>query len=102
MLFRSPMRVMLSPLNRHPHFSNSLSEARGKPWKNPNYRGEMRNIVYEDLNLPVTYEYCYGRIIELYAHPGIEMKHLEFFGRKLREFYERFGRQTPRNLWNFN
>jgi hypothetical protein len=39
----------------------------------------MRDVDYQDLDLPVSYQYCYGRVVELYAHPGITAAQLETF-----------------------
>ena len=43
----------------------------------------MRNISYKDLDFPVSYEFCYGRVVELYTHPGITAEQLEHFAADL-------------------
>jgi dTDP-4-amino-4,6-dideoxygalactose transaminase len=74
-----PIRKVFPPLNRHPHFNPSRTPARGLPWQHPSYNGSMRNVSYKDLHLPVSYEFCYGRVVELYTHPGITAAQLETF-----------------------
>jgi perosamine synthetase len=74
-----PIRKVFPPLNRHPHFNPSRTPARGLPWQHPSYHGTMRDVDYQDLDLPVSYQYCYGRVVELYAHPGITAAQLETF-----------------------
>jgi hypothetical protein len=74
-----PIRKVFPPLNRHPHFNPSRAPARGLPWQHPNYNGSMRNVSYKDLDFPVSYEFCYGRVVELYTHPGITAEQLDLF-----------------------
>jgi len=80
-----PMRKAFPPLNRHPHFNPVTTPARGLPWEHPSYRGSMRGISYKDLQLPVSYEYCYGRVVELYTHPGITAEQLDLFASDLQD-----------------
>jgi len=80
-----PMRKAFPPLNRHPHFNPTVPPARGLPWEHPSYRGFMRGVSYKDLHLPVSYEYCYGRVVELYTHPGITAEQLDLFASDLAE-----------------
>jgi len=80
-----PMRKAFPPLNRHPHFNPTVPPARGLPWEHPSYRGSMRGVSYKDLHLPVSYEYCYGRVVELYTHPGITAEQLDLFASDLAE-----------------
>ena len=95
-----PMRKAFEPLNRHPHFNSIIPPARGFPWLHPNYKGEMKNIKYADLDLPVAYEYCYGRVLELYAHPGITQRQLDIFAEHLVIGYDRFAAGTFRSSWS--
>lgn len=78
-----PIRKVFPPLNRHPHFNPLTPPARGLPWQHPSYSGAMRNVSYKDLDFPVSYEFCYGRVVELYAHPGITAEQLEHFAADL-------------------
>jgi len=78
-----PMRKAFPPLNRHPHFNPETPPARGLPWEHPSYTGNMRGISYRDLQLPVSYEFCYGRVVELYTHPGITATQLDLFAEDL-------------------
>jgi hypothetical protein len=39
----------------------------------------MEHGNYADLSLPVSYEYCYGRVLELYTHPGVTEEQLDKF-----------------------
>jgi perosamine synthetase len=71
-----PVRKLGGPLNRHPHFAKTMEPARGYPWLHSNYTGYMRDHSYHDLDLPNAYKFTDGRLIELYAHPGTEEKHL--------------------------
>jgi len=80
-----PMRKAFPPLNRHPHFNPTVPPARGLPWEHPSYKGSMRGVSYKDLHLPVSYEYCYGRVVELYTHPGITAEQLDLFASDLAE-----------------
>ncbi|MFM8993741.1 MAG: DegT/DnrJ/EryC1/StrS family aminotransferase [Actinomycetota bacterium] len=80
-----PMRKAFPPLNRHPHFNPTVPPARGLPWEHLSYRGSMRGVSYKDLHLPVSYEYCYGRVVELYTHPGITAEQLDLFASDLAE-----------------
>jgi perosamine synthetase len=74
-----PIRKVFPPLNRHPHFNPSRTPARGLPWQHPNYDGSMRNVSYKDLDFPISYKFCYGRVVELYTHPGITAEQLDLF-----------------------
>lgn len=74
-----PIRKVFAPLNRHPHFNPRTPPARGIPWQHPDYAGKMRDVDYSLLDLPVTYAYCQGRVLELYTHPGITQEHLDQF-----------------------
>jgi len=74
-----PMRKAFPPLNRHPHFNPTTPPARGLPWEHPSYTGSMRGVHYKNLELPVAYEFCYGRVVELYTHPGITAEQLDLF-----------------------
>jgi hypothetical protein len=78
-----PMRKAFPPLNRHPHFNPETPPARGLPWEHPSYVGNMRGVSYKDLHLPVSYEFCYGRVVELYTHPGITATQLDLFAEDL-------------------
>lgn len=78
-----PIRKVFPPLNRHPHFNPLTPPARGLPWQHPSYSGAMRNVSYKDLDFPVSYEFCYGRVVELYTHPGITAEQLEHFAADL-------------------
>jgi perosamine synthetase len=78
-----PIRRVFPPLNRHPHFNPKTPPARGLPWEHPAYRGTMRSKSYEELDLPITYKYCYGRVLELYTHPGITSLQLDNFAADL-------------------
>lgn len=84
-----PIRKVFAPLNRHPHFNLADTPPRGYPWKSINYEGAMKDGNYSDLDLPVAYEYCYGRVLELYTHPGITAQHLEFFVTVATKSYQR-------------
>ena len=77
--FGIPLRKIWEPLNRHSHFNLPSRPARGNPWETQNYNGVMRQGNYASLDLPVTYEYCYGKILELTAHPGINAQQLDSF-----------------------
>ena len=74
-----PIRRVFPPLNRHPHFNPEIPPARGLPWEHPSYTGSMRGVQYKELELPVAYKYCYGRVLELYTHPGITSSQLDQF-----------------------
>jgi len=74
-----PIRKVFEPLNRHPHFTNPGVPARGYPWLSHSYQGFMEHGNYADLSLPVSYEYCYGRVLELYTHPGVTEEQLDKF-----------------------
>jgi perosamine synthetase len=78
-----PIRKVFPPLNRHAHFNPTTPPARGLPWQHPSYDGAMRNVEYRNLDLPMSYEYCYGRVVELYTHPGIRAAQLEIFAADL-------------------
>ena len=93
------MRMVFSPLNRHPHFSSNLKVSRGLPWNHPLYQGSMRDVEYANLDLPVAYEFCYGRILELYAHPGITTEHLDAFAEVLVSLYQGLAGYGTRKNW---
>ena len=94
-----PMRSAFPPLNRHPHFVTRAEPARGYPWRDPTYDGLMTGKEYEDLDLPMTYEYCYGRILEVYAHPSISHMQLHAFVETSREVYLKVASGEPRAAW---
>ena len=97
-----PMRKAFEPLNRHPHFAIPDEPPRGYPWMSPTYDGQMKGVSYHDLNFPVAYEYCYGRILELYAHPGISHSELDKFVERSRELVSAISEGTPRPGWRMN
>ena len=94
-----PLKKLFGPLNLHPHFSNFPIPARGLPWLSANYTGVMKNLNYKDLLFPVTSEYCNGRILELYTHPGTTENHLEKFASSLTEIYKKISTKNERELW---
>ena len=83
-----PMRKMFDPLNRHPHFNDQPIPSRGQPWRHPDYNGLMRRHIYAEQELPVSYEFCYGKILELYAHPGTTSDHLKAFAEEMKNYFE--------------
>ena len=93
-----PMRSMFPPLNLHPHFNQS-APARGNPWKHPNYNGAMKDIKYQSLSFPVSYEYCLGRVLELYTHPGTTTDHLFAFAQILEKEYSTLREGNLREEW---
>jgi perosamine synthetase len=94
-----PVRKLFSPLNLHPHFSNSTPSARGRPWQEDGYQGLMKNQVYSELDLPVTYEFCQGRVLELYAHPGVTEGQLFSFAQLLKSLHQSL-RPAVRKSWS--
>jgi perosamine synthetase len=94
-----PMRKGFTPLNKHPHFSNATPAARGRPWLNATYEGKMKEIHYQDLCLPVADEFGNGRILELYAHPGVLKSHLESFAEEIAEVYKHKCDSKGRTSW---
>ncbi len=99
--FGVPMRTVFSPLNKHPHFK-SHKPARGLPWKHPQYQGKMKNLNYEDLVFPISNEFCQGRVLELYAHPGTNLAHLEAFAATLEKEYMRLYPGNTREKWTIS
>lgn len=95
------VRKLFSPLNKHPNFNPSEDVARGLPWKDRDYDGKMKNVDYSHLNFPVSEEYCNGRVMELYAHPGTTFEHLNAFKNKLIELYmiHTSNEDKKRNKW---
>jgi len=94
-----PIRNVFTPLNRHPHFANPEVPARGYPWLNEKYQGVMRSGGYAELDLPVTYEYCYGRVLELYTHPGITDDQLDRFIAAARTAYHQAATVESGRSW---
>jgi len=94
-----PMRQIFEPLNRHPHFASNPKPARGLPWNNPSYNGSMKGVDYSSLNFPIAYEYCQGRVLELYTHPGTSNTHLEVFANELKVLYENLSSGHQREKW---
>lgn len=86
-----PIRKIFSPLNRHPHFNPSRRTARGLPWESPRYTGPQGSVRYADLDLPVAYEYSYGRVLELYTHPGVSEKQLDSFVTTAKFYRDKIG-----------
>jgi perosamine synthetase len=93
-----PMRSMFPPLNLHPHFNQS-APARGNPWQHPTYDGVMKGVKYESLNFPVSYQYCLGRVLELYTHPGTTLDHLLAFVQVLENEYSTLKEVGLREDW---
>lgn len=94
-----PMRKLFAPLNRHSHFAPHPVPKRGQPWNHENYEGTMKGIDYSRLEFPVAYEYCYGRVLELYAHPGTTESQLEEFGQSLESLYKKISINNLRPGW---
>lgn len=93
-----PMRSMFPPLNRHPHF-NQRRLIRGEPWNHPSYKGEMKGINYSSLSFPVSYEFCEGRVLELYTHPGVTEQHLVSFTELLKKDFAELSPGNLRERW---
>ena len=93
-----PMRSMFPPLNLHPHF-NQPDPARGNPWQHPNYEGVMKNVKYKTLDFPVSYEFCQGRVLELYCHPGTTEEHISAFVEILSTEYQKLVKGNLRENW---
>ncbi len=94
-----PIRKIFEPLNRHPHFATPDVPARGYPWLSHRYQGVMRSGGYADLQLPVSYEYCYGRVLELYAHPGVTDEQLDSFAAAARKAYYQSSTGESGRVW---
>lgn len=94
-----PMRKAFAPLNRHTNFNAEKPPARGFPWLHPGYQGQMKNRKYADLDFPVAYEYCYGRVLELYTHPGITQAQMDTFVEHLVDGYNNVSAGTSRPAW---
>jgi len=73
--------------------------ARGYPWLNERYRGVMRSGGYAELDLPVSYEYCYGRVLELSTHPGITDDQLDRFIAAARTTYHQAATGESGRAW---
>ncbi len=84
-----PIRKTWEPLYKHMHFNPSTKiPARGIPWLNNNYMGEMKNKKYKNLNLLNTEKYCPNGLLELYVHPPTSEKELKYFVANLIEIFE--------------
>lgn len=71
-----PVRQLFSPLYKHPHFNPEVTPARGIPWLNLDHKNHHNSFEYKELNLPITEEFCNGKIIELYVHTKTTPEHL--------------------------
>jgi perosamine synthetase len=94
-----PIRKAFEPLNRHPHFNPVQIPARGLPWISKVSDEKPNLSYYANLDLPTAYEYCYGRVLELYAHPGITIEQLSKFCSDLIENYEQLKISGSRKNW---
>lgn len=82
-----PIRETWSPLHKHAHFNPTKPPARGIPWMSQSYDGQMKNLKYSELILPVVNTYCPHRILELYVHPPTGKKEIEFAAEKIIEIF---------------
>lgn len=82
-----PIRETWSPLHKHPHFNPVTTPARGLPWRDSLYNGQMKNSNYSELHLPVVEKYCPNKILELYIHPPTGRKEIEFAAKKIIELF---------------
>jgi perosamine synthetase len=73
-----PIRKTWSPLHEHPHFNSEHEPARGFPWKHPNYIGELTSVSYKDLEFPVVKKLCPNNLLELYVHPPVGKKEIDW------------------------
>ena len=80
-----PIRETWEPLHTHPHFNPTSKPARGMPWLDGNYNGEMKNKKYSDLFLPNVNKYCPSKLLELYVHPPAGEKEMEFAAKAINE-----------------
>jgi len=94
-----PLRKVFEPLNRHPHFAGPDVPARGYPWLSNRYQGVMKSGGYAELQLPVSYEYCYGRVVELYSHPGVTNEQLDSFAVAARAAYYQTSNEESGRRW---
>jgi perosamine synthetase len=94
-----PIRKAFEPLNRHPHFNPVQIPARGLPWISRLSADNPDLNYFANLDLPVAYEYCYGRVLELYAHPGITLEQLSKFRIDLIESYKQLSINGSRKNW---
>lgn len=78
-----PVRETWEPLHIHPHFNPAVKPARGAPWLEDNYNGEMKNKTYSNLFLPVVNQYCPSKILELDIHPPTGEKEIEFAAKSI-------------------
>ena len=59
----------------------------------------MRSGEHAELDLTVTYEYCYGRVLELYTHPGITDDQLDMFTSAARTAYHQAATGESGRSW---
>jgi perosamine synthetase len=81
-----PIRKTWRPLHQHPHFNPQKKIARGLPWLQPNYNGQMRNLKYNTIELSKVEYYCPNHILEIYVHPPVNSVHIRFAYEKIKQF----------------
>jgi dTDP-4-amino-4,6-dideoxygalactose transaminase len=79
-----PIRKTWNLLHRHPHFNQSTAPARGAPWLDRSYSGQMSGVRYCDLRLPVAETYLPERVLELYVHPPAGEAEIDFAAEHIR------------------
>jgi perosamine synthetase len=82
-----PVRKTWALLHAHPHFNPVSKPARGTPWVDFGYDGQMSQCSYREVRLPMAESLCPDRIWELYVHPPAGERELRYaVSRLLEEF----------------
>jgi len=74
-------------LHRHPHFNPRINLARGIPWKKPEYKGQMKNVIYKKLKFPKIEYIVDKQLLELDISPPVNKNLLtKFYNLVSKEF----------------
>lgn len=79
-----PIRKTWGLLHKHPHFNPTEKPARGRPWADFGYSGQMSRCAYQEVKLPTAESLCPDKILEFYVHPPAGARELAFAIRHIR------------------
>jgi perosamine synthetase len=83
-----PVRKTWSLLHKHPHFNPSKKPARGLPWCDFGYNGQMEGRSYREICLPIAESLCPDSILELYVHPPAGQREMAFAIDKIKKEFQ--------------
>ena len=83
-----PIRKTWDLLHKHSHFNPTSKPARGLPWRDFGYNGQMAGRNYRDITFPTAESLCPDRVLELYVHPPAGEREMAFAIERIRQEFQ--------------